>query len=78
MFIIFRVGCIECGMNSTSIGICSNYDEAIKICDNLNAQYDYTSGTRQWFFTIIKVNELPTITVDNADELNDKLPYFDE
>lgn len=58
-YLVYQVGCIECGVSSYPIKICTTYEEAKQVSDNHPSTWDTEGG--EGYTTIIDLDKCETI-----------------
>lgn len=67
-YLVYQVGCIECGVSSYPIKVCSTFQEAKEVADNHPSTWDTEGG--EGYVTIIDLIICGTV----KDQTNPRKP----
>ena len=62
-YLVFQVGCIECGVSSYPIKVCETLMEALNVRDNHPSTWDSEGG--EGYVTVIDLKNCKTVEEDN-------------
>lgn len=70
MFIVFNIGCIECGVSSGIVGAFENRNTANKIAEIASKLYEWREGGQNEF-KVFEIPKLEIITDQYSDILKE-------
>lgn len=70
MWLVFNVGCIECGVSSNVVGVFVHRGEADEIAKTLNEKHAWREGGQN-SYEVFELNRAGDITEEYLDALGD-------
>ena len=71
MWLVFDVGCIECGVSSNVVAIYPTEQEANAVAEKLNNTYEWREGGQN-SYEVFKLGELYEVESEYKDVLADR------
>lgn len=69
-YLVFNIGCIECGVSSNIVGVFTHKEKANKIAETLEEKNDWRQGGENRY-QVYEINEDDFITEEYREFLNE-------